>query len=700
MNERSTQSGLRWLAAAAVSAACLAGSVASAGDVDPLERGERFVGWGTSLAWWANISGTWSNPAEFDALMDTVFNVDDGLGLTIVRLNIGAGQNPVFPSNYMGAGRSMPAYRDGPELPYNFLADRAQQRVLLAGLERGVQIVEANANSPPWWMTIRQDASGNPNGANLSPDRYDEFCEYLADVSLWYRDELGVEFSSITPLNEPSASWWNGDGGQEGCTFPAATHPPLLLELRAQLDAKGLEELPISGPEEWSSSLTRSSVASYPTEVQQMLSHITTHTYNADNRVGLNALSESLQKPLWMSEYGTGAATEYDSAMVLARRIIGDFKEMPRLSAWIIWQVMSTNHFSHTWACMLANFSSRTPGFTYRPQYSSFGQFSRFIRPGSYFIDSGDPDALAAYHPGLQRLVIVALNESTSPRAAAFGLDAFSNIPSTARVYRTSRNENLSTRPNLLVGAQAAINAVLIGESVTTFVLDGISTDSMKRTDWNGDGVLDSGDTSLFIEELGSRADHTDLTGDGLYDFFDLIEFLQAHDAAGVETIEFRQDFSALDEGDLAESELGNGGDGGYYFAEGKLFLQAFAANAENGGVGIPLTGVTLEAGVAYTVRLSAADFNQSWTTGGSYLAGLSSAAPSVVSLPDLAAATFSVPENDGPLPMRFQSDVFTVTPSATITNPYLLLRTDSVGSGNQRIGIDRVTISRSSIAE
>lgn len=681
-----------WIAAGVVGLAC---AVGTAGEVDPETRGPRFQGWGTSLAWWASIAGTWGDPTEFESLMDAVFDVDDGLGLTIVRLNIGAGQNPAFPESYMAPGRSMPSYRDGPDEPYNFINDRAQQRVLLEGIERGVQFVEANSNSPPWWMTIRLDASGNPSGANLLPERYPDFAEYMADVALWYRDVLGVQFSSITPLNEPSATWWDGNGGQEGCTFPAPTHPPLLTELRHQLDAKGLLDIPVSGPEEWSSEWTRSAVASYPPDVQSMLSHITTHTYNADNRAGLNALSEALQKPLWQSEYGTGAATEYESAMALARRIIGDFKEMPRLEAWIIWQVLSTNHFTHTWACMLSNFATRSPGFTYRPQYFSFGQFSRFIRPGSFFIDSGDPDALAAYHPALQRLVIVALNDTGSARAANFSLGAFQSIPASAQVHRTSRSENLVQRPNLPVGAQGAISAALPAESVTTFVLDGITTPSMPRTDWNGDGILNSDDTRAFLEEADRGADQTDLTGDGSIDFLDVLEFLRAHDEAGPETIVYQQDFEGLATGDLGEPELGNGPDGGHYFNNGELYIQAFAANSENGGTAFRLAGTTLHAGVEYIVRLNAGDFNQNWTTGGEFLAGLASTEPSISTVPDIGSAVFTVPENDGPFPIRFETAQFSVTPSVTISEPYLLLRTDSVGSGNQRIGFDRVTVSR-----
>ncbi len=670
-------------------------SLAWGGEVDPERHGPQFQGWGTSLAWWANVAGGWNDPAQFDALMDAVFDHETGLGLTIVRLNIGAGQNPGLPEGYMNPGRLMPSYKPGPDEPYDFIADRAQQRVLLAGLDRGVRFVEANANSPPWWMTITQDSSGNPNGENLSPTRYGEFCQYLADVALWYRDTLGVEFNSITPLNEPSASWWDGDGNQEGCTFYAGSHPALLSELRARLDAAGLDALSISGPEEWSSGLTRDSVASYPTEVQGMLSHLSTHTYGTNNRQGLNQLSDLLQKPLWMSEYGTGAPTEYESALQLARRIIGDFREMPRLEAWVIWQVLSTNHFNHTWACMLSNFATGTPGFTYRPQYHAYRQFTRFIRPGAYIIDSGETDAIAAFHPGHQRLTIVALNDGAAPRTVPFDLSAFDGETESARVFTTSRILEMFERPSVSIGGDRILEGPLPPESVTTFVVEGVSVPTLPRTDWNGDGYLDSDDAHAFVLDAISDRDRADLDLSGRVDFFDVLEFLADHDAGGAEEIVLEQDFTGLVTGGLAEISLGNGSDGGHYLSEGVLYIQAFAANEENGGVAFPLSGLTLEEGVPTTIRFDAADFNQSWTTGGPYLVGLASGVPGITDSGDIGSAVFSADANDGPFPMRYQTRSFTVTPAQTVTDPYIIIRTDGISSGNQRFAIDNIRITQ-----
>ena len=49
-----------------------------------------FEGWGTSLCWWANVVGGYSNRNDYASLAFTT------LKLNIVRYNIGGGENPVI----------------------------------------------------------------------------------------------------------------------------------------------------------------------------------------------------------------------------------------------------------------------------------------------------------------------------------------------------------------------------------------------------------------------------------------------------------------------------------------------------------------------------------------------------------------------------------------------------------------------------
>ncbi|WP_434749904.1 hypothetical protein [Paenibacillus amylolyticus] len=53
-----------------------------------------FEGWGTSLAWWANDLGGWKDQNKVDEVMDLIFDPVKGLGLNIVRYNIGGKKTP------------------------------------------------------------------------------------------------------------------------------------------------------------------------------------------------------------------------------------------------------------------------------------------------------------------------------------------------------------------------------------------------------------------------------------------------------------------------------------------------------------------------------------------------------------------------------------------------------------------------------
>ena len=73
--------------------------------VDPTVRLQTVEGWGTSLAWWASVIGGWSE-ATRNAIADLVFNPLGGLGLNVVRYNIGGGDDPRH--NHMRPGAAVP----------------------------------------------------------------------------------------------------------------------------------------------------------------------------------------------------------------------------------------------------------------------------------------------------------------------------------------------------------------------------------------------------------------------------------------------------------------------------------------------------------------------------------------------------------------------------------------------------------------
>ena len=104
-----------------------------------------------------------------------------------------------------------------------------------------MNVIEAFANSAPYWMTISGNVSGSANGGNnLKPDYYDDFADYLTEVVKHFRDNWGITFDSVTPLNEPISTWWKQGNDQEGMHFDRADQNTILSQVQASLNAKGL----------------------------------------------------------------------------------------------------------------------------------------------------------------------------------------------------------------------------------------------------------------------------------------------------------------------------------------------------------------------------------------------------------------------------------------------------------------------------
>src|SRR5579862_9851552 len=58
-------------------------------NVYPSQQFQTIQGWGTSMAWWANIIGGWSDSQRVP-LADALYNPTTGIGLNVLRYNFGA----------------------------------------------------------------------------------------------------------------------------------------------------------------------------------------------------------------------------------------------------------------------------------------------------------------------------------------------------------------------------------------------------------------------------------------------------------------------------------------------------------------------------------------------------------------------------------------------------------------------------------
>ena len=166
----------------------------------------KFQGFGTSFCWWPNRLGYSEILSEKSATL--FYDKKEGLGLTIIRYNIGGGDDPTH-NHITRTDSDVPGYAINPKFDnttheyswdYDWTKDYNQRNVLLKALEKNREeiIVEAFSNSPPYFMTYSGCSSGaeHPWNNNLKVDAYSAFSKYLTDVCYHFKTEWNVNFQS------------------------------------------------------------------------------------------------------------------------------------------------------------------------------------------------------------------------------------------------------------------------------------------------------------------------------------------------------------------------------------------------------------------------------------------------------------------------------------------------------------------------
>ena len=453
-----------------------------------------FQGWGTSLCWWANRVGYSDSLSQKAA---DAFYGEDGLRMNIARFNIGGGDDPTH-HHITRTDSNMPGYTkyNNGVVTYDWTADANQRNVLDRCIKAAGDdmIVEMFSNSPPYYMTNSGCSTGNKDAGknNLRDDQYTAFAEYLAEVCKHFEENWNVKVQSIDPMNEPYTNFWGAySNKQEGCHFDIGnSESKILVELKKSLDKRGLNDIIISGTDETSIDTQIDAYNALSSEAKSIIGRIDTHTYGGSKRTQLKETAIKAGKNLWMSEVdGKGTAGVNAGGMGaglwLAQRITGDCNDM-NASAWILWQVID-NHVSSVgyngnkdsgmpniddgfWGVAVADHDKDE--IILSKKYYAFGQYTRYIRPGMTMLKSSGT-TMVAFDKEKGQLVLVAYNTSGGNSDIVFDLSQFDELGDSAQTIRTSPSENWKDVGKTAVSG-GALKATLAGNSVTTFIIDGV----------------------------------------------------------------------------------------------------------------------------------------------------------------------------------------------------------------------------------
>ncbi|WP_029231365.1 Ig-like domain-containing protein [Butyrivibrio sp. VCB2006] len=434
-----------------------------------------------------------------------------GYATDVTKINLEKESAEYYETNFARAD-----FECGYAWNYDWDADKNQMNVLIAAAQAAGDefIGEAFSNSPPYFMTVSGCSSGgvDPSVDNLRSDSYTAFACYMADVIEHWADEGVINFQSTTPMNEPYTNYWSAfNNKQEGCHFDIGeSQSRILVELNKELEKKGIDIL-ISASDETSIDTAITSFNALTDEAKEVVDRIDAHTYSGSNRAGLKALSESAGKNLWMSEvdgtFEAGSnAGEMKAGLGFAQRIITDVNGMMP-SAWIMWDAVdihidSNNEFDTATRESVENMLSNGDGFwgiaiadhdnqelLLSKKYYAFGQFSRYIRPGYAIIASSD-STVAAFDPKEGKVVVVAVNTAGSDQTWKFNLQDFSEIGDKVTAIRTSGSRadgenwaDVTAIDNIVVDrASKNVSATLKANSITTYIIEGVTYDSSAET--------------------------------------------------------------------------------------------------------------------------------------------------------------------------------------------------------------------------
>ncbi len=421
-------------------------------NVDLSKKYQTIDNFSASDCWWAHVIGKDWTPANKDSIADLLFSTTKGIGLSACRFNIGAGIDPTITDPW----RTVETFEVSPGV-YDWSRDSGGQWFLKSAQERGVKQFIAFVNSPPISMTRNghsycTDGLGSTNLKNSYLNRY---AKYLVDIVKHFRDSLGVNINYVDPVNEPQ--WeWNGPS-QEGNRASDDDIKNIVDSLYTQLKADSVSSkilIPESGSlPDWyttESSISNKYGKTYGDFLDSLFNNQDISKKTANIFAGHSYWSDLLSTHLvqdrqslyshisqyfgfgykyWVTEYcilqgpngegGSGRDLKMTTALNVDRLIHFDLTAA-NASAWQWWTAVSKYNFKD--GLIYTNYTTKGNAQSIIPSKLlwAFGNYSRYIRPGSKRISCTGADnklglmASAYVDSASKKIIMVLVNVATT----------------------------------------------------------------------------------------------------------------------------------------------------------------------------------------------------------------------------------------------------------------------------------------------
>lgn len=438
------------IAAAVCVPVCQAGTAAETAGVQIAPQwsrpGQAFEGWGTALAWFANVTGRMPSPTR-ERLADLLYG-RDGLQLNIARYNIGGGAATGIEAHLRpgadieGFWRARPddpsnaGWNPSDETQWDWSADAGQRWWLDAIRDRVPPqnlIFEAFSNSPPYFMTVSGQVSGNTDGLqdNLLPGHERVFAQYLVRVTAELEKRHHIVLRTLSPVNEPNTPYWYAANTQEGAHWSPARQALMLHALRDELNAQG-RHTEIAAFDETNAQTFVRDWSGMDKGAVDVIDQLNVHSYDTTGKTAIRDIAHVSGKRLWMSEVDLSPPNvrqdyaDMRPAIALGEQIVSDINRLQPV-AWVLWQAVENESrdaaTSSNWGLIKMDYRETVdPRINITTKYWAMANFSRFIRPGDRFVPVDDTDTLVALKPGGKGFVVVHVNPGPYARRLAIAL--------------------------------------------------------------------------------------------------------------------------------------------------------------------------------------------------------------------------------------------------------------------------------------
>lgn len=426
--------------------------------IDPSVKFQTIDNFAASDAWSCQFAGNWPEEKK-NAIADWLFSKDTlpdgspkGIALSGWRFNFGGG------SAQQGEESGIKdEWRRGESfLNKNGIIDlslqKGQQWFLRAAKQRGVKDIIGFYNSPPVQFTRNGKAFASNSVCNIGPERYADFANYIAATIKGVKQQTGIDFNYISPVNEPQWDW--SDGGQEGSPYYNSDIGGIVKAVskslsEAQLSTKIIlpetadyyylyEDRDKAGKGTQVAAFFDETSVDYIGKLPNVGNIVAAHSYFTSSpreqaikirQQVHNTITGYNDLKFWQSEYcilgdndgdikGEGKDLGIIPALYMARLVHNDLV-YAHASAWQWWLAVSPYDYKDGLVYIDMN---KTDGKYYSSKLMwALGNYSRFVRPGMQRVSSSADIqkelSVSAYTDEQEKkLVVVVVNESANEK--------------------------------------------------------------------------------------------------------------------------------------------------------------------------------------------------------------------------------------------------------------------------------------------